>query len=285
VPTNADEAATPGLASLPDIRRTFGPDLLKGEVAVVTGGGSGLGYAIARDFLTLGADVVITSRSTERLASAEDRITAETQRLCGSMPCEVRDEEQVDRLREYVLARFGPATILVNSAAANFFMRAERMTRRALDTVVSTNLFGTFNVTRSFVPAMLEARRGAVLNLTMCAPERGFPGYSHAGAAKAAVISLTATWAYEWGPYGIRVNGIAPGPVPTAGAAANMLATEHGSAFQNFIDRVPVRRLGTPEDVSAAAVFLCSPAGSWITGQNLMIDGGLCLNTPSSPRF
>ncbi|MEU4244972.1 SDR family oxidoreductase [Actinoplanes sp. NPDC026619] len=264
--------------------RLYHPELLKGEVAVVTGGGSGLGYAIARDFTSLGAEVVITSRSADRLAEAEARIADETGQGCDSVPCDVRDEAEVGRLRDYVLARYGTATIVVNNAAANFFTRAERMTRRAFDVVVDTDLYGTFNVTRSLIPEMLAAGRGAVLNITVPMPEAGFPGFAHCGAAKAAIVSLTASWAYEWGPRGIRVNGIAPGPVPTEGVAANMLAMDNAAeAFADHTDTVPLRRLGRPEDISAAAVFLCSPAAQWVTGQNLIVDGGVYLNTPATP--
>ncbi|MGI5239049.1 SDR family oxidoreductase [Dactylosporangium sp. CA-139066] len=262
----------------------FAPTVLKGEVAVITGGGSGLGYAIARDFVALGADVIITSRSADRLAAAESRMVGETGRMCGSVPCDVRDDDDVQRLHDYVLARSGPATIVVNNAAANFFMRAERMTRRALDTVIDTDLNGTFNVTRAFVPAMLKDRRGAILNITLPLPELGFPGFAHCGAAKAAIVSLTATWAYEWGPHGVRVNAIAPGPVPTEGVAAHMLATDATTqAFVDTTDDVPLRRLGNPSDISAAAVFLCSPLAGWITGQNLVVDGGLYLNVGATP--
>jgi NAD(P)-dependent dehydrogenase (short-subunit alcohol dehydrogenase family) len=272
-------STVPATDAPPSVAKLYHPDLMRGEVAVITGGGSGLGYAIARDFAALGADVVITSRSADRLADAEARITDETGRTCDSVPCDVRDEAEVDRLRDYVLARYGPATIVVNNAAANFFVKAERMTRRAFDTVVNTDLFGTFNVTRSLVPEMLKARRGAILNITLPQPEYGFPGFSHCGAAKAAIISLTASWAFEWGRHGIRVNGIAPGPVPTEGVATNMLAVDDSSAaFADHDGIVPLRRLGRPEDISSAAVFLCSAAAPWITGQNLIVDGGLYLN-------
>jgi NAD(P)-dependent dehydrogenase (short-subunit alcohol dehydrogenase family) len=258
------------------IHEYFNPKLLAGETAVVTGGGSGLGYAIARDFAACGADVVITSRSAERLAAAEVAICDETGVLCSSFPCDVRMESDVDRLRDFVRNRYGPATIIVNNAAANFFVRAERMGARAFHTVLDTDLFGTFRVTQAFVPDMIEARRGTIANVTLTAPEKGFPGYAHCGAAKAAIVSLTASWAYEWGPYGIRVNGIGPGPVPTEGVAQNMLTTD--SPWADSVATVPLRRLGTPSDVSAAAVFLCSPAASWISGINLVVDGGQSVN-------
>ncbi|MEV0232195.1 SDR family oxidoreductase [Nonomuraea sp. NPDC050786] len=263
--------------------RLFTSKALAGEVAVITGGRSGIGYAIAHDFLACGADVVIASRSAEGLARAEARLADETGRSCGMVPCDVRDEAGVERLYDYVAARHGGATIVVNNAAANFRTPAERMTSRAFDVVVGTDLFGTFHVTRAFVPAMLEAGRGVILNITLPRPEAGFPGFAHCGAAKAAIISLTATWAYEWGRRGVRVNAIAPGPVPTDGVAANMLHGEGAAGFEQITSNIPVGRLGTPADIAAAAVFLCSPAAGWITGQNLVVDGGVYLNGGNAP--
>jgi NAD(P)-dependent dehydrogenase (short-subunit alcohol dehydrogenase family) len=263
-----------------DIRRCFTADLLAGEVAVVTGGGSGLGYAIAEAFAAVGADVVLASRSADRLDAAESRIAAATGRLCRSFPCDIRDEDDVERLRDFVDHTYGPPTVVVNNAAANFGVRAERLTGRALASVIDTDLFGTLSVTRAFVPRMIRARRGVILNITLASPERGFPGFSHCGAAKAAIVSLTASWAAEWGRHGIRVNGIAPGPVPTEGVAVNMMGLSDGAdAFADQRSRIPLQRLGEPADVAAMAVFLCSPAASWITGQNLIVDGGLSLNT------
>jgi NAD(P)-dependent dehydrogenase (short-subunit alcohol dehydrogenase family) len=266
-----------------DIRQCFNPKALDGDVAVVTGGGSGVGYAIARDLARCGAEVVITSRSAERLEAAALRFAEDTDQLCGCFPCDVRNGDDVNRLHDYVLSRYGGANIVVNNAAANFFVRAERMSRRALQAVVDTDLFGTFNITRVFVPDMITAGRGIILNITVALPERGLPGFAHCGAAKAAIVSLTASWAYEWGRHGIRVNAIGPGPVLTDGAAVNMFTKDDTSlAFSWLRDRVPMRRLGTPDDISAAAVFLCSPAASWLTGNNIIIDGGASLNpTPA----
>ncbi|MFE8944823.1 SDR family oxidoreductase [Streptomyces sp. NPDC007856] len=252
-------------------------------MAVVTGGGSGLGLAIARDLVACGADVVITSRSAARLEAAELRIAEETGRLCASLPCDVRHDEEVEQLRDYVLSRFGTATIVVNNAAANFHVPAERMTRRAMETVVDIDLLGTFAITRAFVPGMIEMRRGTILSITVPGVDRGFPGFSHAGAAKAGIVSLTASWAREWGRYGIRVNSLAPGPVQTEGVTTNMLGMHAGETNQAFlpqVEGVALQRLGTPEDISSAAVFLCSPAASWVTGVDLAVDGGVMLCHP-----
>lgn len=263
--------------------RWFAPDLLAGKIAVVTGGGSGIGLAIATAFAAAGADVVITSRSAERLAKAELAIAERTGRVCASRPADVRDETQVAALHDFVNSRFGPATVLVNNAAANFRMPAERMSRRALATVVETDLYGTVGVTRAFLPDMVDAGGGAVLSVVVAGADRGFPGFSHAGAAKAAIMSLAGSWGREWGAYGIRVNTVAPGPVPTDGVTENMLGKPKATSATSFADHlgtVPLGRLGTPEDVAAAAVFLCSDAASWITGVTLSVDGGTYLPIP-----
>jgi NAD(P)-dependent dehydrogenase (short-subunit alcohol dehydrogenase family) len=152
------------------------------------------------------------------------------------------------------------------------------MTARALRTVLDVDLIGTFQLTKQFLPDLIASGRGAVLSITVPQAHRGFPGYSHAGAAKAGVMSLTASWAREWGPLGIRVNSIAPGPVPTPGVAANMLGRAPdapGEAFGDVVGDIPLGRLGVPQDVASAAVFLCSQAASWITGVDLAVDGGL----------
>ncbi|MDH6118969.1 SDR family oxidoreductase [Kitasatospora sp. GAS204B] len=258
--------------------RIFADGLLAGQTAVVTGGSSGIGLAIAEGFTRLGCEVVIVARRPERLEQAMTGIAERTGRTPGGFLCDVRDEERIDLLREHVLGAVGVPTILVNNAAANFKMAAERMTRRAFSTVLDIDLVGTFNVTRAFANDMIEAARGSILNISMVDAERGFPGFSHAGAAKAGVLSLTRSWAGEWGKHGIRVNGIGPGPVPTAGAAANMLGlADSGDAFADVLGRIPLGRLGTEDDIAHAATFLCSPAAAWITGVNLAVDGGFNL--------
>lgn len=259
----------------------FAADLLVGRTAVVTGGATGIGLAIATALAGVGADVVITSRSADRLAAAELAVAEETGRLCASLPCDVREEADLARLRDFVGNRFGPASIVVNNAAANFRVPAERMKRRALTTVLDVDLIGTFGVTTTFLPDLIAAGKGVVLSIVIAGAGRGFPGFAHAGAAKSAIVSLTCSWASEWGRYGIRANSIAPGPVPTPGVTANMLGRDvagTSDAFAEHLDSVPLGRLGTPRDVADAAVFLCSDAASWITGVNLDVDGGITLN-------
>ncbi|MFL6122118.1 SDR family oxidoreductase [Actinophytocola sp.] len=257
--------------------RALAPGLLKGDAAVVTGGASGIGLGIARHMAALGADVVISGRSADRLATAAATIRAETGVACSTYVCDVRAEEQVAGLRDHVLKLFGTVTILVNNAAANFEMPAERMTSRAFTTVVDVDLVGTFLVTRALVADMISQGGGAVLNIVVPDAERGFPGYAHSGAAKAGIISLTRSWAREWGVHQVRVNALGPGPVPTEGVTRNMLGLgdDVGRAFAESVDRIPLGRLGTVDDVAVAGCFLCSRAAAWITGVSLNVDGGM----------
>jgi NAD(P)-dependent dehydrogenase (short-subunit alcohol dehydrogenase family) len=254
-------------------RPAFVPDLLAGDVAVVTGGASGIGLGIATALAAHGADVVIVGRQQDRLSAAVKVIGDRTGRTCLDAVCDVRDESAVERMRDLVLDQHGTVTTVVNNAAANFAMDAARMTRRAFETVVDVDLIGTFAVTRAFVGDLLADGGGSVLNIVIPEPERGFPHYAHCAAAKAGIVSLTRTWAREWGPHGIRVNAIAPGTVPGTGADDTMPGLRDLSGAHS-VDRIPLGRAGTPEDIAAAAVFLCSRAASWISGAVLPVDGG-----------
>lgn len=264
--------------------RFYAPDLLAGRTALVTGGGSGIGLAIATALAGAGADVLIASRDGDRLAKAELEIGERSGRECARFVCDVRDTEAIALLHEYARSRFGPVSIVVNNAAANFWMPASRLTEYAMRAVVDTDLMGTFNITKEFYPDLVHSGHGVVLSVVVAGVDRGFPGFAHAGAAKSAIMSLTCSWAREWGEHGIRANAVAPGPVPTKGVTANMLGRSEdtvATAFAECVDATPLGRLGRPEDVAAAAVYLCSDAASWITGQTLTVDGGLNLTKAS----
>ncbi|TMB92855.1 MAG: SDR family oxidoreductase [Chloroflexi bacterium] len=252
----------------------FRPDLLQGRIAVVTGGGSGIGFEIAAAFLAHGAQVAIMSRNDARLEEAADTLLKRTGARPLTGACDVRDEPSVLAFSQRVTRELGTADIVVNNAAGNFMVPAERMSKKAMTTVLDIDLVGTYTVTRAFVPGMIEIGRGVVLSIVIPEPERGFPGFSHAGAAKAGIVSLTRSWAREWGRYGIRTAAIGPGPVPTEGVARHMFGVSVEEAFRGAAERVPLGRLGSPEDIANAALFLSSDAAAWISGALLAVDGG-----------
>lgn len=257
----------------------FSPTLLAGKVAVVTGGATGIGFQIARAFVEHGAKVALLSRDGDRLRQACSALGDTTVAL--DVVCDIVDPDAVAAAVARVRAHFGGIDMLVNNAAANFPSTAAKLRPSALSLVMDVVVLGTFQMTKAVLPSLLERGGGAILNITVPEPERGLPGFSHAGAAKAAVCSLTASLAQEWAPHGIRVNGIGPGPVPTEGLTRHMFGYEGPdwrAPWQSAEARVPLGRLGKPEDIANAALFLCSPAAAWITGVNLIVDGGARLS-------
>ncbi len=262
--------------------RCFTEGLYNSRTVMITGGASGIGFAMARSFGLYGAQVIIVSRKEERLAAAERRLSALGIEI-EAMVCDVRDESQVGGVVDQAIDRFSGIDVLVNNAAANFWSPAETMSSRSFRTVVEIDLYGTFHCTRAVVPHMIDQGGGCILNVTITDPHRGFPGFAHAAAAKSGVLGLTTTWAREWGRYGVRVNSIGPGPTPTEAGLSGMTTGrfDHPPSFDIQRRRTPLGRLATPEDTASAAVFLCSDAASFITGVNLAVDGGISLPVPS----
>ncbi|MDI3316938.1 MAG: SDR family oxidoreductase [Bacillota bacterium] len=247
--------------------------IFQGKAALVTGGGTGLGYAMSRMLLEEGARVVIASRNRERLDGAAAELRRTTGGEALAMPLDVRDAEAVERVVEAAVERFGRLDFLVNNAAGNFVVRAEELSPRGWDAVVGIVLDGSFYCSRAFGRhAIRRGGGGAILNVVASYAWTGGPGTVHSAAAKAGVLAMTRTLAVEWAPFGIRVNAIAPGPVPTEGAASHLFPGE--SDLRALEAQVPLGRLGTPEDVARAARFLLSEEASWITGEVLTVDGG-----------
>lgn len=252
----------------------FRRDLFEGRVALVTGGGSGICRGIALALAAHGCRVAITSRRQERLDAAASDIAAfghDALALAG----DVRSFADMERVVGEVVGRFGALDVLVNGAAGNFVCLADELSPNGFGAVVDIDLKGTFNASRAAV-AHLRARRGVVLNVSATVHYLGTIGQAHASAAKAGVDALTRTLAVEWGPSGVRVNGLAPGPTEGTEGVARLSA---GDRRDRVIGRTPLRRLATIDEVATAALFLCSDAASMINGATLVVDGGLWLHS------
>ncbi|PYR23129.1 MAG: dehydrogenase [Acidobacteria bacterium] len=253
---------------------SFQSDLLKGHVALVTGGGTGICRGIALAFAAHGCDVAITSRRLEHLEPAVAELRA-TGRRAMAAAADVRDPAAVEGVISSTIAELGRLDILVNGAAGNFVCRAENLSPNGFGAVVDIDLKGTFHVTRAALPH-LKAHGGSVLNISATLPYLGTMGQSHAAAAKAGIDSLTRTLACEWGPYGIRVNGIAPGPVEGTEGVRRLTSEQSRDAA---IRDCPLGRMATIDDVANAALYLCSNAASFVNGVTLVVDGGLWLRS------
>lgn len=253
-----------GASALPD--GTF-----DGTVVLVTGGGTGLGRAIAAEFARLGADLVVASRKPEHLAAAEQHLGALGGRVL-TVPCDIRDADQVAAAFDAATDAFGLPGVLVNNAAANFPAPAEDLSPNAWRTVVDITLTGTYLCTREFGRRHLAAATpGSIVNVGASYAWTGGPGFAHSAAAKAGVKNLTETLAVEWGPYGIQVNGLVPGLVPHEDMTADI--RENLDRNQGKARNQPAYRLGHPRELGWAATFLASPYGRFISGHTLVVDG------------
>jgi citronellol/citronellal dehydrogenase len=248
--------------------RFFAPDLLQGDVALVTGGGTGIGKAIATTLAACGARVVIASRSQEHLDQGAAEIEAATGVVVTTRACDIRKPEQVEELLDAVQSSHGRLDVLVNNAGGQFPQRAERYSVKGWNAVIDNNLNGTWYVTQAAGRAMIQGGGGRIVSI-IANHYRGIPGGAHTSAARAAVANLTKTLAVEWGRYGIRVNAVAPGPIEASGFTATYDARVVERARE-----LPLGRLGTVDEVAAAVVFLASPASSWTTGTTLDVTGG-----------
>ena len=252
----------------------FTPDLLKGRAALVTGGGTGICRGIALAFAAHGCDIAVTSRKREHLDPTAAELRALGVRAVAT-PADVRNADAVGEMVAAVVGELGRLDILVNGAAGNFICMAEQLSPNGFGTVVDIDLKGTFNVSRAALPHLKE-RGGSVLNISATLPYLGTMGQAHAASAKAGVDSLTRVLACEWGPYAIRVNGIAPGPVEgTEGVRRLTNEASRASVAQHC----PLGRMATIEEVANAALFLCSDAASFVNGVTIVVDGGLWLRS------
>lgn len=250
-------------------------DLYKSSVVLVTGGGTGLGRAIATEFGRLGATVVVASRNPEHWAQGVASVEAAGGRAVG-VKIDIRDPAQVTEAFDAAERSVGPVSFLINNAAGNFFSPAEDLTVGGWSAVLDRVLTGTFLCSAEFARRRIAASGpGAIVNIASIAGLLGGPGVAHSGAAKAGVLNLTKSLAIEWARDGIRVNAIVPGVFihddGDPAVRAGRLNWEDADA------RVPLGRTGAPRELGWLATFLCSPYAGFITGQAIAIDGGLSL--------
>ena len=254
----------------------FIPSLLENQVVVVTGGGTGIGLAIAKRLGELGARVAIGSRNAENLENGSAEL-----RHAGLDPLavqlDVRNPEQVDEMVHRVVKHFGRIDILINNAAGNFVCPAEDLSPNGWNAVIGIVLNGSFYCSRAVGRHMIaRGGGGSIVSILANYVWTGSAGTIHSAAAKAGVMSMTQTLAVEWAKHRIRVNALAPGPVESAGAAKQLW--DSPEAVQRITDMVPLRRWGKPEEIADSVAFLVSPGAGFITGEILTIDGGAWLS-------
>ncbi|MCA9694218.1 MAG: SDR family oxidoreductase [Myxococcales bacterium] len=256
---------------------TFSSTLLAGKVAIVTGGGTGIGRAITRALLAHGAQVAIVSRKGEVLERAAEELSEETGQRCLPLVADVRAPEQVEGAIDEAVTVLGGLDIVVNNAAGNFLAPAAELSYRGFRTVVEIDAIGTYNVSKAAFARHFKERGGTILNISATLHYRGSALQVHPSAAKAAVDAMTRTLAIEWGPLGIRVNAIAPGPIADTEGMRRLLPDELRERLERS---VPLQRFGSGQDIANAALFLVSDAASFITGAILVVDGGSWMTLP-----
>jgi len=266
----------------------FADNILKGRVAFVTGGGTGITGGVARALAEAGANVALVSRNPEYLEPAANAINDARARVRSptvrdghepddaslgeafAVAADVRNPDEVEKAIAATIERFGRIDIVVNGAAGNFLCTAEELSPNGFGTVVDIDLKGTFNVCRAAF-AELKKNQGQILNISATLHYLGTPMQLHVSAAKAGVDALTKNLAVEWGRYGIRVNAIAPGPI---GDTEGMKRLVPEPIKEKLRQRIPLGRFGLIEDIENAAVFLCSDAANYINGAVIVVDGG-----------
>lgn len=258
----------------------FRDGLLAGKVALITGGGTGIGFGVAEALVRCGADVAVASRKPEHLEPAAERLREHGSRVLA-VQTNVRDPDAVKETMQRVNGELGRLDILVNNAAGNFYAPSAELSPNGWRAVVETDLYGTFFCSQAAHPLMKAGGGGRIISISMTLHYRAWPQMAHAVAAKAGVDALTRTLALEWADDNITVNAIAPGPIPTEGASRAF--TARGGADTPDLDRmakrtVPLGRFGTPEDIGNMVAYLAGPGGDWITGAILVVDGGSWLS-------
>ena len=258
----------------------FKEDILKGKVALVTGGGSGICKGITEGLMRHGCRTVITSRNQDRLDVAAEELTTKTGVECVAVAADVREPVAVEAAVARCIESFDRLDIVVNGAAGNFLAPAAKLSYNAFKTVMEIDTIGTFNVTKAAFDKSLQANGGSIINISATLHYAGQALQLHPGAAKAGVDAMTRHLAVEWGSLGIRVNAIAPGPIGDTEGMKRLLPP---GMMDRLVNTIPLRRVGQTSDIADAAIFLSSDAASFITGAILVVDGGAWMTTNNMP--
>ncbi|MEM7538904.1 MAG: SDR family oxidoreductase [Chloroflexota bacterium] len=251
----------------------FRSNLFDNQTILTTGGGTGIGRAIAIELASLGAHVILAARKEERLASTAADI-AESGGNVSYYPVNIRQDESVEALFDQILENHGTLHAVVNNAGGQFMSPAEKINQKGWHAVVETNLTGTFLMCRQAFNRVFAKQGGSIVNI-VAEMWRGFPGMSHTGAARAGVVNLTKTLAVEWAYAGVRINAVAPGTIDGHGL------TQYPDEVKPFLDaakdEIPYKRLGTEQEIAATVTFLLSPAAAYISGETICVDGASSL--------
>ncbi|HQV37173.1 MAG TPA: SDR family oxidoreductase [Flavobacterium sp.] len=248
---------------------------LEGKVIVVTGGGSGLGKAMTKYFLELGAKVAITSRDLDKLTTTAAELESQTGGICLPLQCDVRHYDQVEAMLQEVVKTFGKADVLLNNAAGNFISPTERLSANAFDTIIDIVLKGSKNCTLAFGKHWIDTKQesSVILNIVTTYAWTGSAYVVPSATAKAGVLAMTRSLAVEWAKYGIRSNAIAPGPFPTKGAWDRLLPGDLAEKF-DMAKKVPLKRVGDHQELANLAAYLVSDFSAYVNGEVITIDGG-----------
>lgn len=262
------------------IKSVFRDDICAGRVALVTGGGSGIGQEIAIKLAQYGAKVAVMGR---REAAVQETVAILAKQGIDAMYVtgDVRSPDDAARVVDQIVKRFGKLDILINAAAGNFLSLAENLTANAFRTVLDIDAVGTFNMCRASIDALKKNPVSHIINITATLQLPATWYQVHASAAKAAVDSVTRTLALEWGTYGVRVNGIAPGPIADTTGMTKLSGDITADQINDaIVTSIPIGRMGAKTDIAATVLFLVSPAASFVTGDTLIVDGANWLYKP-----
>ncbi|XP_038048260.1 peroxisomal 2,4-dienoyl-CoA reductase-like isoform X2 [Patiria miniata] len=260
---------------MPTYDYVFQPDVLRNKVAFITGGGSGICFTIAEVFMRHKCQTVIASRNLQRVQVAAKKLEEATGVQCLALQLDVRKPQDVMRGVDAAVDHFGQIDILVNGAAGNFLVPASGLSYNGFKTVMEIDTMGTYNTSKAVYDKYMSKHGGVIINISATLAYRGQLFQLHAAAAKAAVDSMTKTLCNEWGPQGIRVVGIAPGPIADTEGMRRLGGVSHGKqALEKRAHGIPLQRYGTKREIADCAVFVASHAASYISGHTIVVDGG-----------